>query len=118
MDKQDLVWVTACRASEIGSQQAKRVQLGDMPVALFNLEGHFYALADRCPHGNASLSEGWIENGEVECPLHQARFAIATGQVLCAPARSCAQRFAVRVEGDWLCVALARYHLEPATAVA
>lgn len=43
-------------------------------IAVFRDAGAYYALDDTCSHGQASLSEGWIEDGEVECPLHSARF--------------------------------------------
>lgn len=55
-------------------------------IAVFNDEGTYYALDDTCSHGQASLSEGWIEGGEVECPLHSARFCLRTGEVQCMPA--------------------------------
>ncbi|KSW27704.1 MULTISPECIES: non-heme iron oxygenase ferredoxin subunit [Pseudomonas] len=99
-------WAVACRVDEVGDEQARRVQIGDQAIAVFNLGGCFHALADRCPHGDASLAEGWIENGEVECPLHQARFDIATGKVLCAPAKSCARRYPVKVENDVVLIGL------------
>lgn len=114
MDKFDEQWAPVCKAGEIDDQQAKRVKVGDQMIAVFNLQGQYHALVDRCPHGDASLAEGWIENGEVECPLHQARFDIATGQVLCAPARTCAKRFTVKVENDVVLIALVEDCVSPA----
>lgn len=55
-------------------------------VAVFNDEGSFYALDDTCTHALASLSDGWVEDGEVECPLHAARFSLRTGEALSLPA--------------------------------
>lgn len=55
-------------------------------IAVFNDEGTFYALDDTCSHEAASLAEGWIEDGEVECPRHSSRFDLCTGKVLCLPA--------------------------------
>lgn len=66
-------------------------------IAVFRDNGEFFALDDRCTHEEASLSEGWIENGEVECPNHASKFALATGQVTCDPARVSARTHRVHV---------------------
>ncbi|GAA5226586.1 non-heme iron oxygenase ferredoxin subunit [Paeniglutamicibacter antarcticus] len=56
-------------------------------IGLFRTEdGTYYALDDECPHEVASLSEGWIEGDEIECPLHSSRFCLKNGKVLCLPA--------------------------------
>lgn len=55
-------------------------------IAVFNDEGSFYALDDTCSHEKASLADGYIEDGEVECPLHAARFGLKSGEALCMPA--------------------------------
>jgi len=49
-------------------------------------DGHFYALDDTCTHEDASLADGWISDGEVECPLHAGKFCLKTGAVLSMPA--------------------------------
>jgi 3-phenylpropionate/trans-cinnamate dioxygenase ferredoxin subunit len=58
----------------------------DDAIAIFHDGGEFFALNDTCTHAQASLSEGWIENGEVECPLHAGRFCLRNGEVLSMPA--------------------------------
>lgn len=55
-------------------------------IAVFLSDGAFHALDDTCSHEQASLAEGWIEGCEVECPLHQSRFSLSTGEALCLPA--------------------------------
>ncbi|MCG5220913.1 bifunctional 3-phenylpropionate/cinnamic acid dioxygenase ferredoxin subunit [Streptosporangium sp. KLBMP 9127] len=67
-------------------------------------DGEFYALDDTCTHEEASLAEGWIENGQVECPLHAARFCLRTGAALCLPATRHIRRHQVEVrDGEiWL----------------
>ncbi|TLK52811.1 bifunctional 3-phenylpropionate/cinnamic acid dioxygenase ferredoxin subunit [Glutamicibacter sp. V16R2B1] len=67
-------------------------------IAIFHAEdGNFYALQDECTHEVASLSEGWIEDCEVECPLHASRFNLKTGKVLCLPAYVDARTYKVEV---------------------
>lgn len=73
------------------------VRVAEHEVVVFRLGNDLHALADRCTHGNARLSEGYIEDGCVECPLHQGTFDIRTGAPRCAPATEAVKTFAVRV---------------------
>ncbi|WP_411732574.1 Rieske 2Fe-2S domain-containing protein [Paeniglutamicibacter sp.] len=67
-------------------------------IGLFRTEGgDYYALDDQCPHEVASLSEGWIEGEEIECPLHSSRFRLRDGKVLCLPATGDARTHRVEV---------------------
>lgn len=67
-------------------------------IGLFRtIAGDYYALDDRCPHEVASLSEGWIEGEEIECPLHSSRFDLRNGKVLCLPAPHDARTHQVQV---------------------
>ncbi|MBV1778037.1 Rieske 2Fe-2S domain-containing protein [Paeniglutamicibacter sp. ABSL32-1] len=67
-------------------------------IGLFRTEnGDYFALDDECPHEVASLSEGWIEGEEIECPLHSSRFGLRDGKVLCLPATSDARTHRVEV---------------------
>jgi 3-phenylpropionate/trans-cinnamate dioxygenase ferredoxin subunit len=82
------------------------------PVAVWNIGGQFYALADTCTHEYASLAGGEVDPEEltVECPKHTSRFDLRTGSVLGLPAVRDEERFEVRVEGDEVflaCAALA-----------
>jgi 3-phenylpropionate/trans-cinnamate dioxygenase ferredoxin component len=63
-----------------------RVEIGSAPIALFRVGDSVYALADRCSHAEASLSEGEVFGTEVECPRHGAVFDLATGKALSLPA--------------------------------
>ncbi|MGH3496716.1 MAG: bifunctional 3-phenylpropionate/cinnamic acid dioxygenase ferredoxin subunit [Nocardioidaceae bacterium] len=67
------------------------------PVGIFHDDGEFFALDDICTHEEAYLSEGWIEDGEVECPLHASRFCLRTGEVRGLPATVDAKTFRVEV---------------------
>lgn len=68
-------------------------------VCLYRLEDDsIHATADRCTHGNASLSEGYIEDGLIECPLHQGCFDIRTGEAVTAPCKIPVKVYPVKVE--------------------
>ncbi|RYF61898.1 non-heme iron oxygenase ferredoxin subunit [Rhodococcus sp. USK13] len=64
-------------------------------------DGSVWALDDTCTHADASLAEGWVENGHVECPLHSSKFCLKTGAVDGLPATkdACPHRIEVR-DGD------------------
>lgn len=55
-------------------------------IAIFNDGGEFFALDDTCSHEDASLADGWVEDGVVECPLHAGKFCLSNGEVLSMPA--------------------------------
>jgi nitrite reductase/ring-hydroxylating ferredoxin subunit len=69
-----------CAASDVPPGTVRQVKLGDLTLAVFNLDGDFYATDDTCTHGFASLSEGHIEDGIIECPWHRGAFDIRTGE--------------------------------------
>src|SRR6201981_1769246 len=64
-------------------------------------DGSVWALNDTCTHAEASLAEGWVEDGYVECPLHFSKFCLKTGAVqgLPAPRGAGAPRVQLR-DGD------------------
>ena len=75
-----------CKKNEVPENGALRVVLaGCDPLAVYNLEGKFYATEDRCSHGESSLSEGFIEGSLIICPLHFGSFDIRTGLPVDAP---------------------------------
>jgi len=73
------------------------VVAGGMEVAVFRLGEELFALRDLCSHGAAKLSDGYVEDGCVECPLHQGLFDIRTGAHKCAPLTEPVRAFPVRV---------------------
>jgi len=77
-----------------------RVTLDGEAVCLYNVEGEICATQDRCPHGNASLAEGYLEDGTIECPLHQGVFDIRSGKPQCPPVTTDLKCYDVKVEGD------------------
>lgn len=88
------------KTTEIPEDEAKRVIIGEHQIALFNLGGEFYATDDICTHAYASLSEGYVEDGCVECPLHAGLFDIKTGKAMGVPVIEDIKTFPVRVEGE------------------
>ena len=54
-------------------------------IAVVNNGGELFAVDDTCTHAEASLAEGWAEDGAIECPLHGGVFCLRTGAVLTGP---------------------------------
>ena len=75
-------------------------------IALFNVDGTFYAIDDTCPHSGGPLSQGQVEGAKVTCPWHAADFDLRTGKVLCGPAFEGVRSYKVVVEGDEIKVEL------------
>jgi len=94
-------FVTVARVGDIPEGGVKVVRLEDQPIALFHVEGAYYAIDDVCTHDGGPLAEGSIIEGHVvECPRHGARFDIRTGAVLALPATAPVASYPVRIEGD------------------
>jgi nitrite reductase/ring-hydroxylating ferredoxin subunit len=93
-------FIQAAHKSEIADHSCKGVELEGRRIAIFNLGGKFFAVDDACSHEGGSLSEGYIEGEEVECPWHAAHFNIKTGKVCCPPAADDLAVYKVRIVGD------------------
>lgn len=93
-------WVTVARVDEVPEGEARAVEVDDNYIALYNVDGEIYATDDTCTHEEASLSEGFLFDGVIECPLHGAQFDVRTGEVLALPAILPVKTYPVRIEGD------------------
>jgi nitrite reductase/ring-hydroxylating ferredoxin subunit len=97
--------VDICAADDVWEGAGKRVTVaGFPPLAVFNLEGDFFVIADTCTHGDASLADGYVENGEVECPYHSGRFCIRTGEPRSEPVETPVKVYPARVVQGRVCI--------------
>ena len=71
---------------DLENNQSKVVNVEDKEIAVFNVDGEFFAIDDKCSHSDESLSEGEVYGCKVECPAHGAEFDLKTGEVLTPPA--------------------------------
>ncbi len=97
-------WSKVADEAEVPDGGTFRVYHDGEPVCLYNLGGTVLATHDVCTHGQASLADGFVEDGQIECPLHQGRFDIRTGRATGAPCVTDIRTYPVRVEGGgvWL----------------
>ena len=91
-------WVTVAKVGELTPGQFRKVDADGAQIAVFNLDGEYYAIEDVCTHDGGQLTGGVVEGGQVVCPRHGASFCIRTGAALSAPAYEPTAKFPVRVE--------------------
>ena len=89
-----------CSTSDVAPGSALKVEIGDLILAVFNVDGEFYVIDDTCTHGPGSLSEGYIEDDVVECNFHNGQFNIRTGEVVSPPCMIPIKTYKTMVEGD------------------
>jgi naphthalene 1,2-dioxygenase ferredoxin component len=93
-------WLTAALASTLGTDRMVGLDLGGVAIALYNVDGVFYASSNICTHAFSYLTDGWLEGPIIECPLHAGRFDVRTGEGQGAPITCDLKTFATRVVGD------------------
>ncbi|MCW2244161.1 FAD-dependent oxidoreductase [Azospirillum canadense] len=101
-------WVQVASSGDVRESGALGVDVEGTPVALFRVDGAVYATHNICTHQFAFLSDGYVEDGCVECPLHQALFDIRTGKAKTAPASTDLRTFAAKEENGAVYVDLTR----------
>lgn len=90
-------WVDACSIDDVEEEDVLGVKIGDISLAVYNVEGEFFATSDICTHGQACLSEGIVIDDVIECPLHQGRFKIQSGKALSAPVSEALKTFPTKI---------------------
>ncbi|MEV4311433.1 bifunctional 3-phenylpropionate/cinnamic acid dioxygenase ferredoxin subunit [Actinocrispum sp. NPDC049592] len=79
--------ILVCAVADLPDGEAHRLEHGDAPIAVFHVDGEYFAIDDTCTHQDASLAEGWLEGCTVECPLHASCFDLRTGKPTGPPAK-------------------------------
>lgn len=93
-------FIKVARVIDVPNRQAIAVEIEDKSIAIFNVDGEFFAIDDMCSHEEAPLCEGVLEGFEIECPWHAARFCIKTGKALTPPAYEDLNSYSIRLNGE------------------
>ena len=99
-------FVRVASVGDLEDDETMQVDVGDEQVLLARLGGEFYAIGEECTHEGGPLSQGWVEEGQVECPLHGAQFDLKSGDFTAPPASDPVKSYPVKVEGDDVLVGL------------
>jgi len=97
-------------ASEIPQGTQKVYTVKGKRIAVYNVQGEFYATEDICSHDGGPLAEGTLEAFEIECPRHGARFDVRTGQPQCMPALTSIRSYIVWVEDEIIYIKMEESH--------
>ncbi len=91
-------WIDAAAEDTVPDEDVIAVQVAGKEVALYGVDGAVYATDNICTHGHARLCDGFLEGGEIECPLHQGRFDVRSGKAMCAPLTEDIRTYPVKIE--------------------
>lgn len=100
--------VRVCAKAEVEPETAKAFEVGDLRLAVYNLGGEYYVTDDECTHASASLADGILEDGVIECSLHFGAFDVKTGAVKAPPCSIALRTYKVVLQGDDVFVDLDR----------
>ena len=103
-DEATIAWVEVGAASEVPAGAHRVYEVEGRFVAVYNVGGELYAVEDLCTHDGNPLSDGPVEDHEVICARHGARFCLRTGAALSPPAYEPVATFPVAVRAGRLCI--------------
>ncbi len=96
-------FIPVAKIADVAPGTGKTVVVNEREIALFNVDGRFYAIDNTCPHQGGPLSEGWIEGDQVTCPWHAWTFKMADGKMTLGD-YACVDPFDIRIDGDTVSV--------------
>ncbi|MFM2068446.1 MAG: hypothetical protein RLZZ584_3355 [Pseudomonadota bacterium] len=92
-------WVDALSTDDLPSDDVRGMTVAGRDIAVYTVGDEVYASDNLCTHGHARLCDGFLDGHEIECPLHQGKFDVRTGQPICAPVTEAVRTYPVRIEG-------------------
>lgn len=99
-------WIDAAAEGEVPPDDVIGVAVAGRDIALYGAQGQVFATDNLCTHGHARLCDGFLEGHEIECPLHQGRFDVRSGQPTCAPITEAVRCYPVKIEAGRVWLAL------------
>jgi naphthalene 1,2-dioxygenase system ferredoxin subunit len=102
----NIEWIDAAAVADVPEDDVIGMIVGGRDMALYNAGGEIFATDNICTHGQARLCEGFLDGHEIECPLHQGKFDVRTGQPTCAPVTEAIRSYPVKIEGGRVFLAI------------
>ncbi len=99
-------WVDVCDIKTLAGTQKKAFVIQNTPILIIHVDNTYYAIKNQCTHENFPLAEGEIENDQIICPFHGAKFCFKTGEVTAPPAFENLETFALRVVDNIIQISL------------
>jgi 3-phenylpropionate/trans-cinnamate dioxygenase ferredoxin subunit len=91
------MWIPVTTVAALVPGDYAQTEVDGVIVAVFNIDGSFYAIEDTCTHDGGGLTGGAVEDCQVICPRHGARFCLRTGAALTPPAYEPVRTYATRI---------------------
>lgn len=86
VDLEKYEFVQVVEAGDVAPGERILIEIDELPIAVFNVSGKFYAIGDVCTHDDGPLGDGELDGFQIVCPRHGARFDIRSGKALTLPA--------------------------------
>ena len=86
IEADQIEYIAVATVEELGNGQRIILEVDDLSIAIFNIAGQYFAIADVCSHDDGPVAEGELSDYQIECPRHGALFDITTGKALTLPA--------------------------------
>lgn len=99
-------WIDAAAVDAVPNDDVIGIEVGGRDIALYRVDGMVYATDNVCTHGHARLCEGFLDGFEIECPLHQGRFDVRSGEAMCAPPDENIHTYPVKIEAGRIYLAI------------
>ena len=96
--------VTLCAAADVKPDLPVRAEVNGTAYAVFVVDGQYYVTQDQCTHGPGALSEGFVMGEEIECPFHQGRFNIKSGEPAAPPCTEALRTWTPEIVGGMICI--------------
>jgi nitrite reductase/ring-hydroxylating ferredoxin subunit len=99
-------WIKVATTGEIAEDDMIAVEVDGRSIAVYHVAGAFHATANICTHAYALLTDGFLDECTIECPIHAGRFDVTTGKALGPPVTQDLKTYPVRIEGTDVLIGL------------
>lgn len=93
-------WEYLAKADEIAPGGRKSVVVDELPALLLRIGDQYFCIEDTCTHDGQAMTDGPVQDHEITCPRHGARFDLRTGKALCMPATEPVKTFELDIRED------------------
>ncbi len=93
-------WERIAGVEELAPGGRKSVVVDELPALLLRIGDEYFCIEDTCTHDGQAMTNGPVEDHEITCPRHGARFDIRTGKALCMPATEPIETFELDIRDD------------------
>ncbi|WP_207002462.1 non-heme iron oxygenase ferredoxin subunit [Trinickia mobilis] len=98
-------WQDAIAVDDVPANDVVGVIIAGKDLAIYSVDGDIFASDNLCTHGHARLCDGFLDGHDIECPLHQGKFDVRSGEPTCAPVTEAIRTYPIKIENGRVYVA-------------